>query len=83
MRNFSELSERELLALAIANEEEDGRIYTDIAEGLRDDYAASAEMFHDVPCPGALGFRSSSRSISRRREFISVGVGRNVREELS
>ena len=35
MRNFSDLTEREVLALAIANEEEDGRIYTDIAEGLR------------------------------------------------
>ena len=45
MRNFSELSEREILALAIANEEEDSRIYTDIAEGLREDYAASASVF--------------------------------------
>ena len=33
MRNFSDLTEREVLALAIANEEEDGRIYADIAEG--------------------------------------------------
>ena len=30
MRNFSDLTEREILALAIANEEEDSRIYTDI-----------------------------------------------------
>ena len=45
MRNFSELSEREILALAIANEEEDGRIYLDIAEGLRGDYAGSANVF--------------------------------------
>ena len=35
MRNFSDLTEKEVLALAIANEEEDNRIYTDIAEGLR------------------------------------------------
>jgi len=48
MRNFSELTERELLALAIANEEEDGRIYADIADGLRDDYPASAHMFQDM-----------------------------------
>jgi hypothetical protein len=33
MRNFSDLTEREILALAIANEEEDGRIYADFAEG--------------------------------------------------
>jgi erythrin-vacuolar iron transport family protein len=45
MRNFSDLTEREVLALAIANEEEDGRIYTDIAEGLRQDYPASAMIF--------------------------------------
>ncbi len=48
MRNFSELSERELLALAIANEEEDGRIYADIADGLREDYPASASMFQEM-----------------------------------
>ena len=48
MRDLSELSEREVLALAIANEEEDGRIYADVAEGLRDDFAATAGMFTDM-----------------------------------
>ncbi|MDR3536445.1 MAG: ferritin family protein [Acetobacteraceae bacterium] len=48
MRNFSELTEREVLALAIANEEEDGRIYLDVAEGLREDYPASAQMFTEM-----------------------------------
>jgi erythrin-vacuolar iron transport family protein len=48
MRNFSDLTEREVLALAIANEEEDSRIYTDIAEGLRDDYPASANIFTEM-----------------------------------
>jgi rubrerythrin len=48
MRNFSDLTEREVLALAIANEEEDGRIYTDIAEGLREDYPASAKVFTEM-----------------------------------
>ncbi|HJS84222.1 MAG TPA: ferritin family protein [Acetobacteraceae bacterium] len=48
MRDLSELSEREVLALAITNEEEDGRIYIDIAEGLRDDYPASAKLFTDM-----------------------------------
>src|SRR5271156_3927053 len=48
MRNFSDLTEREVLALAIANEEEDGRIYADIAEGLRDDYAATANLFSEM-----------------------------------
>ncbi|HVZ10780.1 iron exporter MbfA [Rhodopila sp.] len=48
MRNFSDLTEREILALAIANEEEDGRIYLDIAEGLRDEYPASARLFSEM-----------------------------------
>jgi rubrerythrin len=48
MRNFSELTEREILALAIAAEEEDGRIYTDIAEGLREDFPSSAQIFVDM-----------------------------------
>ena len=33
MRKFADLSERELVALAISNEEEDGRIYADFARG--------------------------------------------------
>ena len=48
MRDFSDLSEREVLALAIANEEEDGRIYADIAEGLRETYPASAKVFTEM-----------------------------------
>lgn len=48
MRNFSDLTEKEVLALAIANEEEDGRIYTDIAEGLRQEYPASATVFSEM-----------------------------------
>ena len=45
MRSFNELSERELLALAIGNEEEDGRIYADYALALREDYPTSAKVF--------------------------------------
>lgn len=48
MRNFSELSEREVLALAIGAEEEDGRIYSDIAESLHADYPASAKVFFEM-----------------------------------
>ncbi|MCU1308895.1 MAG: Rubrerythrin [Candidatus Angelobacter sp.] len=47
-RNFKDLSEREILALAISLEEEDGRIYGDFAEGLRETYPASAEMFEEM-----------------------------------
>ena len=48
MRNFDELSEREVLALAIGAEEEDGRIYMDFAEGLRGDYPGSAKVFTEM-----------------------------------
>ena len=42
MKAVSELDERELLALAISAEEEDGRVYLDFAEGLRERYPESA-----------------------------------------
>src|SRR5712692_3523046 len=45
MRNFDSLSEREILALAISLEEEDERIYADFAEGLRENFPASAALF--------------------------------------
>jgi rubrerythrin len=48
MRNFDELSEREMLALAISSEEEDGRIYADFAERLNTDYPGSATVFRDM-----------------------------------
>jgi rubrerythrin len=48
MRDFSELTEREILALAISSEEEDGRIYLDFAEGLRTDYPATAKIFQEM-----------------------------------
>ena len=47
-RAFSDLTEREVLALAIQLEEQDGRIYRDYAEGLRDTYPASAQVFADM-----------------------------------
>jgi erythrin-vacuolar iron transport family protein len=47
-RKFSELSEREILALAIVLEEEDGRIYGDFADGLREIYPDTAKIFDDM-----------------------------------
>jgi erythrin-vacuolar iron transport family protein len=44
-KSFTDLGEREILALAITLEEEDGRIYRDYAEGLRAEYPASAAVF--------------------------------------
>ncbi len=48
MRDFDSLNEKEILALAISLEEEDERIYADFAEGLRENYPASAEVFEGM-----------------------------------
>src|SRR5437773_2668302 len=45
MKDFHSLSQQEILALAISLEEEDERIYADFAEGLRQDFPASAAVF--------------------------------------
>ena len=45
MRSFDSLSEREILALAITLEEEDEKIYANFAEGLRQDFPATAAVF--------------------------------------
>jgi rubrerythrin len=45
MRSFKSLSEKEILALAIALEEQDARIYGDFVDGLRENYPATADMF--------------------------------------
>lgn len=44
-RRFADLSEQEVLALAISSEEDDGRIYQMYADRLRADFPQSAEMF--------------------------------------
>ena len=44
-RRFSDLSEQEVLALAISSEEDDARIYRTYAERLRAQYPASAAVF--------------------------------------
>ena len=45
MKSFAELSAREILAVAIASEEEDSRIYATFAEDLAERYPASAKVF--------------------------------------
>jgi rubrerythrin len=48
VKRFSDLSEQEVLALAITNEEEDSRIYRGFAEGLRAQFPASAKVFDEM-----------------------------------
>ena len=49
MMRFSDLSEQEILALAISSEEEDSKIYRGFAQGLCAQYPASAKVFDETP----------------------------------
>jgi rubrerythrin len=42
---FHDLTEAQLLAVAIAAEEEDGRIYLDFAQSLRENFPSTADLF--------------------------------------
>lgn len=48
MKIFTKLTEQEILALAIASEEEDSQIYLSFANRLRVDYPSTAQMFEDM-----------------------------------
>jgi len=48
VKRFAELSEQEILALAISSEDEDSRIYRGFAEGLREPFPASAKVFDEM-----------------------------------
>ncbi len=47
-KNFKDLSEREILALAISSEETDARVYADFAAGLKADYPATVQIFKEM-----------------------------------
>src|SRR3974377_1254598 len=48
MKNFADLTEREVLAVAISSEEEDSRIYMTFAEDLKERYPDSARVFEEM-----------------------------------
>ena len=48
MKNFSDLTPREILAVAISSEEEDARIYMAFADDLRERYPTSAQVFEEM-----------------------------------
>jgi len=66
MRSLADLSEREILALAISSEEEDGRIFADFADGLRENYPASAHVFTDM----------AAEESEHRRQLIDLYVAK-------
>ena len=48
MKNFADLTEREVLAVAISAEEEDSRIYMTFAEDLAERYPESSKLFEQI-----------------------------------
>jgi erythrin-vacuolar iron transport family protein len=48
LKRFSDLSEQEILALAIDNEDEDRRVYLAFADDLRENYPATASLFESM-----------------------------------
>jgi erythrin-vacuolar iron transport family protein len=66
MKSLNELSEREVLALAIANEEEDSRIYLSFADRLRPDFEGSAAIFNEMAAEER-GHRDSLYQLYRDR----------------
>jgi len=48
VKAFADLTEQEILALAISAEEEDARIYADYADGLKAAFPASAQVFTEM-----------------------------------
>lgn len=65
-KNFKDLSESEILGLAISLEEEDGRIYGEYAERLRNGYPATAQMLSEMQAEEA-GHRASLIELYRKR----------------
>jgi rubrerythrin len=65
-RRFRDLSEQDILALAISSEEDDGRIYRSYAEILRPEFPASAAVFDGM----------SVEEEGHRRRLIDLHVAR-------
>ena len=67
-KRFADLTEREILAVAISAEEENSRIYMTFAEDLQERYPASAKVFERWP---------------RRSKAIGAGFSTSIRSALA
>ena len=65
-KSFKDLSEREILALAISLEEEDGRVYGEFARRLQPDYPATAKVLGEMQAEES-EHRSGLIELYRRR----------------
>jgi erythrin-vacuolar iron transport family protein len=66
VKRFADLNEREILALAISNEDEDNRIYRSFADRLRGAYPETAEMY-DKMAQEEIGHRDMLLELHRKK----------------
>ena len=66
MKRFADLSEREVLALAISNEDEDNHIYRSFADGLRTSYPDTAAIY-DRMAEEEIGHRDRLLELHRQK----------------
>ncbi len=66
MKRFADLTEQEILALAISNEDEDNRIYRSFADRLRPSYPDTAEMY-DRMAQEEIGHRDMLLDLHRKK----------------
>src|SRR5215475_14295802 len=80
MKSFADLSEKEILALAISNEEEDCRIYLNIADRLHGQYPSSAKLFQEMAAEET-GHRDMLYDLYRKKfgEFLPLIRRQDVR----
>ncbi len=73
MKRFADLSEQEVLALAISNEDEDNRIYRSFADALRGSYPDTAQMY-DKMAEEEISHRDMLLALHRKRfgEFLPL-----------
>ncbi len=66
MKRFADLTEQEILALAISNEDEDNRIYRSFAGGLRPSYPDTAAMYDEMAAE-EIGHREMLLDVYRKK----------------
>jgi erythrin-vacuolar iron transport family protein len=73
VKRFADLTEQEVLALAISNEDEDHRIYRSFADALRGAYPDTAQMY-DRMAEEEIGHRDMLLNLHRKKfgEFLPL-----------
>jgi erythrin-vacuolar iron transport family protein len=79
LKKFKDLTEKEILAVAISAEEDDGRIYGDFADALREEYPSTAEMFEEMRAEEAV---HRDRLIERFRQRFGEHIPLIRRENV-